>query len=564
MDPSPRPLPALTDLNRFFWTSGAEGVLRFQRCTGCGALRHVPVPVCSNCFGFGWEPADVSGRAVVVALTVNEHEWIPTMPPPYVIAIVAIEEDNRIRLTTNLVNCAPEDAFVGMKVQVVFEQHEDVWLPLFEPTGEPESGPIPAEDPTIRQVRPMVRQDKFEEKVAITGAGMSEVGRRLGRHPVELAVEASLRAIEDAGLGFEDIDGICTYPGAAAAAGITEGGVYPVADALRIRPTWHNGAGQTPGLSGSLVSAMLAVASGLCEHVLCYRTLTEATATARARSENPGTKATGLSRTLGAYAGARLDDDFSMWRLPFGAASAANWIGMTATTHMKLYGTTRETLGWIALNDRANAAKNPTAIYRDPLTMDDYLSARLISTPFGLYDCDVPMDGSIAIIVSRRDVAGGLRQPPVHVEAIGSQFTERVSWDQGVVDHEQLVIGASKHLWSRTDLTTADMDFAQIYDGFTFNCLSWIEALGFCETGEAKDFLHLGTNIAPDGTIPLNTHGGQLSAGRLHGFGFVHEAIMQLRGQAGERQLPHAEVGVVTTGGGGASPGGAMVLTRAR
>jgi len=235
---------------------------------------------------------------------------------------------------------------------------------------------------------------------------------------------------------------------------------------------------------------------------------------------------------------------------------------MQASAHFDLYGTTRETLGWLALNQRANAALNPKAIYRDPLTMDDYLSARTITTPFGLFDCDVPCDGSVAVIVSRKDVAADLRQPPVHVAAVGTQVTERMSWDQGVLDHEPLVTGPAEHLWTRTDLRPADIDTAQLYDGFTFNCLSWIEALGFCGWGEAKDFLADGTNIALDGMLPLNTHGGQLSSGRLHGYGFVHEAVVQLRGQAGERQVVDGETAVVSTGGG--APGGTFLFTKAR
>jgi acetyl-CoA acetyltransferase len=263
----------------------------------------------------------------------------------------------------------------------------------------------------------------------------------------------------------------------------------------------------------------------------------------------------------GALGGTRIQGDMQ-WRFPYGAASAANWIAMNAAVHFHLYGTTRETLGWIALNARKNAALNPTAIYREPLTMDDYLNARMITTPFGLYDCDIPADGAVAVIVSRRDVADDMRQPPVLVDAVGTQITERINWEQGVLDHEVLVMGAASHLWTRTSLGHDDVDFAELYDGFSFNCLSWLEGLGFCETGEAKDFLAGGTNIALDGRLPLNTHGGQLSAGRLHGYGFLHEAVVQLRGQGGARQVKDAEVGVVSNGGG--TPGGAFLLTRAR
>jgi acetyl-CoA acetyltransferase len=219
-------------------------------------------------------------------------------------------------------------------------------------------------------------------------------------------------------------------------------------------------------------------------------------------------------------------------------------------------------LGLIALNGRANAARNPAAIYRDPMTMDDYLSARMISTPFGLYDCDVPADASIAVIVSDRGAVGDLPKPAVLVEAVGTQMTERVVWDQSTMTHEPQVLGPSAHLWSRTSLGPEDVDVALLYDGFTFNCLSWIEGLGFCKIGEAKDFLEGGRNIAlQGGVVALNPHGGQLSAGRTHGMGLVHEAVVQLRGEGGARQVNDAQIAVVSSGG--LTPAGAMLLRKA-
>ena len=125
--------------------------------------------------------------------------------------------------------------------------------------------------------------------------------------------------------------------------------------------------------------------------------------------------------------------------------------------------------------------------------MDDYLSARMITTPFGLYDCDVPCDGSVAVVVSAVDAARDLRHPPVLVDAVGSQITERWSWDQGVLSHEPMVLGPAAHVWSRSSLRPTDVDVAELYDGFSFNCLSWIEALGFCEIGEAAAFLDGGS-----------------------------------------------------------------------
>jgi acetyl-CoA acetyltransferase/uncharacterized OB-fold protein len=556
---SGRMLPQITESNEFFWKSGEDGTLRFQRCSSCGELRHPPTGVCPYCHSTEWAPAEVSGKAVVAGFTINEHTWIPTFPPPYVIAIVAIEEDDRVRLTTNIVNCDGADVHVGMKVQVLFEHDDDVWVALFEPTGDTEKGPFPAADPKIYDARPMPKHaDKFEDHVAITGIGMSQVGRRLMVDPITLTVAAAKQAIEDAGLKPEDIDGLSTYPGPGIGVGMSEGGITAFEEVMRLRPSWINSGIETPGQAGSVIAAMLAVAGGLCNHVLCYRTVWESTYAQQQREAFGHSTSGVMAATTGAP---RIGGDMQ-WRLPYGASSAANWIGMHASAHFDKYGTTRETLGWIALNARKNAALTPWAIYKEPLTMDDYLSARMITTPFGLYDCDVPCDGAVAVIVSRKDLAGDLKQKPVYLDAVGTQISERISWDQGTLDHEPLVTGPARHLWTRTDLGPSDVDMAMLYDGFSFNCLSWIEALGFCGEGEAKDFLEGGKNIARDGILPLNTHGGQLSSGRLHGFGFVHEAVVQLRGDAGERQLANAETAVVSNGGG--APGGCFLFTAAR
>jgi acetyl-CoA acetyltransferase/uncharacterized OB-fold protein len=534
----------------FFWTSGADGVLRFRRCADCRSYQHPPGPVCRTCGSSALEVEPVSGRGVLVGFTVNEHTWTPAFPAPYVIGIVAIEEDPRVRLTTNIVDVPVDELAVGRRVEVRFEQSEDVWLPLFTyAAAGPAEGAVPEDEPVGPWVRPMVRAEKFEDKVALTGIGMSRVGRRLGVDPLSLTVEACRQAVADAGLTMADIDGLATYPGGAAAGGHSEGGVTAVEECLRIRPTWFNGSGETPGQGGSVVAAMLAVAAGLCRHVLCFRTVWEATWAERLRHRAPGSSS-------------RVEGDFMAWRAPFGALSAANWIAMNASNHFHRYGTTRHALGTIAVNARRNAGLNPDAIYREPMTMDDYFEARMITSPFGLYDCDVPCDGSIALVVSAVDIAPDLQRPPVYVEAVGTQIIDRVSWDQGVLSHEPQTQGPAAHLWTRTSLRPGDVDFAQLYDGFTFNCLSWIEALGFCAMGEAGDFLEDPGRIALEGELPLNTFGGQLSAGRTHGYGFLHEAVVQLRGEGGDRQVNGARVGVVSTGGG--TPGGCFLFTAGR
>jgi acetyl-CoA acetyltransferase len=390
--------------------------------------------------------------------------------------------------------------------------------------------------------------EKFEDKVRITGIGMSQVGRRLMRDPIGLAIEACLAAMADAGLERRDIDGLSSHPGPMTPNGYSGAGVGEVEDVLRVRPKWFNSGQELPGHTGAVATAALAVAAGLCKHVICFRSTWQSTAQALARAAPDG----------GGSAAIHGD---AQWRLPFGAYSAASWIGMYANRHFHDFGTRREHLGAIAINARVNAAVNPAAIYRDPLTMDDYLDARMISSPFGLYDCDIPCDGAVAIILSHVDAARDTRRPdPIRLEALGCQTTERWSWDQGVLDHEPMVKGAAEALWTRTDLKPKDVQVAEIYDGFTFNCLCWLEYLGFCPIGEGGRFVEGGQRIALTGELPLNTHGGQLSAGRLQGFGFLHEACVQLWGEGGARQVPNRpQVALVATGGG--TPGGAILLT---
>jgi acetyl-CoA acetyltransferase len=309
-----------------------------------------------------------------------------------------------------------------------------------------------------------------------------------------------------------------------------------------------------------VANAVLAVAAGLCNHVLCFRTVWEASA-----QGDKGRSAVTMGG--GATGGSYRASSFMQWTLPFGAASAANWIAMMAQRHFHEFGTTREQLAWIALNGRRNAQRNPKAVYRDPMTLDDYFAARLISTPLCLFDCDVPADGATAVIVSRREHAAGVDHPVANVEAIGTALHGRPSWDQFDDLTTMALRDAAAMLWQRTDLTPADVDVAELYDGFSFITMCWLEALGFCGKGEGGPFIDGGARIALDGDIPLNTHGGQLSAGRLHGYGFLHEACTQLWGRGGDRQVqrPRRASGgpeVAVVGAGGGPLGGCLLLTR--
>jgi acetyl-CoA acetyltransferase len=304
-----------------------------------------------------------------------------------------------------------------------------------------------------------------------------------------------------------------------------------------------------------VVNAVMAVGAGLAKHVLVWRTVTEAT-----EQGSGGRQGIGLGGGGGGGRAPRMGGTMQ-WSIPFRAYSAANWLALTCQRHMHEFGTTTDQLAMIALNARRNAEINPKAVYRAPMSLEDYYAARMITTPFRLYDCDAPVDGSTAVVVSTVDHAKNVDHPVARVEAVGTALRGRPSWDQYEDATSMAARDAGAHLWERTDLKPGDVDVAELYDGFSFLTMTWLEALGFCGKGESGPFVEGGHRIAREGELPLNTHGGQLSAGRLHGFGFIHEACLQLRGEAGERQVPKdVEIAAVANGGGPIA--GALLLSR--
>jgi acetyl-CoA acetyltransferase len=394
-------------------------------------------------------------------------------------------------------------------------------------------------------VRPLTAKDLCERRVVISGIGQSAVGRQLEPSGFQLTLDAILAAVADAGLTLSDIDGLAAFPpgGKANLPGYASPDVAEIHDSLRLTTTWRNGSsGGVPWFG-----AVQAVASGAARHAVVYRTVKEGS-TARKLGGRP------------AYGSMHPTAEGSLaWLLPIGALSPVCQIGPFAARYMHDYGVTREQLGWIPVTQRAHAALNPDAVYRSPLTIDDYLESRMISFPICLFDCDVPIDGSTAVVVSAAETAADLRSP-VRIEAMGAVSESRPFWDQ-FEDMGRVGYASAAAMWSRTDLKPSDVDAAQIYDGFTIEVVWWLEALGFCGPGEAGDFVEGGTRISLGGQLPLNTWGGQLSGGRLHAaFGHTAEAVRQLRGEAGDRQLPNPEVAVVTCAGG--VEGGAALLTQ--
>jgi acetyl-CoA acetyltransferase len=368
----------------------------------------------------------------------------------------------------------------------------------------------------------------------ITGVGQSQIGMKLTRSPLLLTVDAVREALAEAGLSLAQIDGVSTYPGRSAAfLGFSPIGADELIDALGIRARFQLGASEISSQLGAVAAAAMAVRTGQARHVICFRTVYEAAALSRPTEYPPLRRET--------------VDGYSQWFAPFNAISAANWTAQYAMRHVKRYGMTREQLAQIALTDRANAALNPRALVRKPLSMDEYMSARMISTPLCLFDCDRYTDASTVLIVSAGDAVDEVSCTPIRIAAMAGTV-ERHSWDQA---EWMACYPTGADLWKQTDYKPSDVDTAQLYDGFSFQAVAWLESLGFCEVGEGGRFIEGGHRIALNGELPLNTFGGQIGAGRLHGFGFAHESVVQLRGKGGARQIPgDPRVAVCASGGG--------------
>lgn len=375
----------------------------------------------------------------------------------------------------------------------------------------------------------------MKNEAYISGIGMSEVGVRLTRSALGLTMDAIREAVADAGLTLDQIDGVSTYPGKMQSfLGFSPLSVDDVIEACGLKTRWHSGAAEATAQLGAIMDAASAVKAGLARHVICFRTVYEAAALARPEEFPPLERRKDVSGN-------------SQWVSPYGAFSAACWTAQFAMRHMKHYGLTREQLGQIPINDHRNAVLNPRAIVKEELTMEKYLSARMISSPFGLYDCDRFTDCSTVVIVSAGDALDEIKATPIRIAAAAGSC-ERYSWDQAEFAS---AYPTGRDLWKNTDYTAKDVDMVQLYDGFSFQPITWLEGLGFCDIGEGGRFIEGGHRIALDGELPMNTGGGQLGWGRLHGFGYAYESVVQLRGDGGSRQVKgDPKLSVATSGGG--------------
>jgi acetyl-CoA acetyltransferase len=384
---------------------------------------------------------------------------------------------------------------------------------------------------------------RFSEKIAIAGIGTSTYyrGAGSGRTDLGLILEASAKAIEDAGLLPSDIDGIVSP--------IMKVGVRDLSSNLGIKDL-HFGCKIEMGGASPLAAirmALMAITSGAATSVL-IATGWNAYSKYRARR----------SDEIGILPGQIVINHY----LPSGATAPAHWFAMAARRYLRDFSVPPESLGAIAVACRKHAQLNPRALMRGrPITMEDYLNSPMVAAPYRVLDCCLDSDAAGAIVVTSAERASDLRKSAVLISGIadGHPFPADDFYNRDDL-HSIGLTQAAPAAFAMAGVTPADIDFAHIYDCFTFECLQQIEEAGFCRRGEGKDFV-MGGRIELGGELPINTHGGLLSEAHVLGISHIVTAVEQLRHEAGASQVLGAELGVVT-GFGDFGEGSIAILRR--
>lgn len=376
-------------------------------------------------------------------------------------------------------------------------------------------------------------------ETAVVGIGRTTYSRRSGRTTRAMAAEACRAALVDAGLEPADVDGVGTFAAgdSSPALAVTHAiGIDEVSWALDVF-----GGGNT--VATVVASASAAVATGACDVALVYRSL-------NGRS----------GRRFGSAKGALSVGGELQFGAPHGYLVPPQWMAMWARRHQEVYGSTCEDLGAIAVTQRSHAVPNHHAVARQPLDLDGYLDGRWINEPLRVYDCTFEVDGAVALVVTSLDRAADLRHAPVRLLGAADSSGMGGSWDQWDDLTCMFSAHAAPRLWARTGLGPGDIDVACMYDCFTYTVLATLEDFGFCAKGEVGDWFRAG-RATYGGDVVVNPHGGLLSEGYIHGLNHHYEAVLQLRGDAGDRQVGGTEVALVTAGAG--PYGGAVVYGKA-
>jgi acetyl-CoA acetyltransferase len=384
---------------------------------------------------------------------------------------------------------------------------------------------------------------KFElnrAAVAIVGAAESDLGLVTpGLTPVDLMAQASVRALADAGIKLEEVDGIF-------ASGVqTRMASIALAEYLKLKPRYHNASFSGGSVFETMVGdAVAAIQAGLCSVALIAYGSTQRSASMA--SDGPAR-----------LVGIRTYDPFTT---PYGGRLPLSAYALAASRHMHEYGTTRRHLAEVAVAARQWALLNPVAWEKETLTIEQALAARIVSSPFSARDCCLVTDGGGAVVLVSAERAKSLRRPPVYVLGVGdgvSHFEIHSMPDLTVT----AAVESGRSAYAMAKLSAAEVDVVELYDAFSINTILFLEDLGFCEKGEGGAFVSDG-NIAPGGGLPVNTNGGGLSYGHpgLYGLQLLIEAVRQVRGDCGKRQVADCDVAIAHGNGGTLSSQSTVIL----
>jgi len=388
-------------------------------------------------------------------------------------------------------------------------------------------------------------------RAAVAGIGQTRYGRDLGRTELDLATEAIAGACDDAGLPVTAIDGFVSYhvEQVAEVDLVTALGIPDV----RFMTRTPSGGGGAASLLGV---AALAIEAGAADCVVAFRARNRSKAASYGADPNQGGRPWAKTGTL--------LHDARQWHHPFGVASPAQEFALIARRHMHVYGTRAEHFGMQAVAQRFHASRNPDAIMRDAVSLDDWAASRPIADPIRLFDCSLENDGAAAVLVTSLARARDLRQPPAvvlggvqYAAPIHVQLCDFFATTAAFGEREGGAVTAGKRLFARAGVTPRDVDVALIVEPFTVAVLLALEQYGFCPPGGAGPFVESGETRWPDGSLPVNTHGGSNGEAFVHGVNHLPEAVRQIRGTACT-QVAGAELAFVC--GAISDPSGAVLL----
>lgn len=358
---------------------------------------------------------------------------------------------------------------------------------------------------------------------------MTELGKVYGKTAAEFASDAVVRAAADAGIALGKIDGLLVSSGLRENIGLRIASDLGLTDLRMLAEVNSFGATAV----AMVQQASLAIMNGAATTVACVFADAPLVENRGSGGAYSGFEAAGL----GGYA------------LASGINSAPAMYALAARRHMEIYGTTKQQLGAVAVSTREWATLNPLAQFRTPLTIDDYMSARMITDPLGLYDCCLVSNGGIAVIVTSADRAQHGPHPAVNVVAWAQSHLAQPMDREGGFGIVTGAADAAPRLFAMAGIERSEVDVAELYDCFTYTTLVTLEDYGFCNKGEGGAFVESGA-IAPGGTLPVNTGGGELSSYYMWGMTPLSEGIIQARGEGGERQIDKHDMVLVTGNGG--------------